>query len=73
MSQHEPAASEMDAIVTGATTSSHPSATDEVEINRSGSGGTGGPSIDDSQIDEDRGLDPAGATDPVERSLREGS
>src|SRR3954470_9440322 len=31
------------AIVTGATTSSHPAAADDVTINRSGSGGTGGP------------------------------
>lgn len=35
------------AILTGATTSSHPSAPDGVEINRSGSGGTGGPSDDE--------------------------
>ena len=35
------------AIVVGATTSSHPSAADEVQINRSGSGGTGGPADDE--------------------------
>ncbi len=35
------------AIVVGATTSSHPSAADEVSINRSGSGGTGGASVEE--------------------------
>ena len=39
------------AIVTGATTSSHPSAADGVDINRSGSGGTGGPMTDDEPAD----------------------
>lgn len=34
-------------IVTGATTSSHPSAADEVTINRSGSGGTGGAAVEE--------------------------
>jgi hypothetical protein len=67
MDDRDTAASEMDAIVTGATTSSHPSATDDVDINRSGSGGTGGPSVDE-QLPDDRGLDPAAATDPVEQS-----
>jgi hypothetical protein len=52
MNEREPATSEMDAIVTGATTSSHPSATEDVEINRSGSGGTGGPSVDDQEVKE---------------------
>ncbi len=40
-----------DAVVTGATTSSHPSAADDVTINRSGSGGTGGPMTDDEPAD----------------------
>ena len=35
------------AVITGAETDSHPSAADEVDINRSGSGGTGGESIED--------------------------
>lgn len=35
------------AVVVGATTSSHPSAADDVTINRSGSGGTGGASIEE--------------------------
>lgn len=35
------------AVVVGATTSSHPSAADDVAINRSGSGGTGGASVDE--------------------------
>ena len=35
------------AVVVGATTSSHPSAADDVTINRSGSGGTGGASVDE--------------------------
>jgi hypothetical protein len=39
------------AIVTGATTSSHPSAADGVEINRSGSGGTGGPATDEPETE----------------------
>jgi hypothetical protein len=34
------------ATLTGATTSSHPAAADDVTINRSGSGGTGGPGDD---------------------------
>jgi hypothetical protein len=38
-------------IVVGGTTSSHPSAADEVDINRSGSGGTGGPMTDDEPAD----------------------
>jgi hypothetical protein len=43
-----PATADVDeAIVTGATTSSHPSAADGVDINRSGSGGTGGPATDE--------------------------
>ncbi len=33
------------AVVVGATTSSHPAAADDVTINRSGSGGTGGASV----------------------------
>ena len=52
MTERDTPVSEMDAIVTGRTTSSHPSATDEVEINRSGSGGTGGPSVDDQETEE---------------------
>ena len=36
-----------DAVRVGATTSSHPSAADDVTINRSGSGGTGGASVDE--------------------------
>jgi hypothetical protein len=35
------------AILTGATTSSHPSEVDDVNINRSGSGGTGGASVEE--------------------------
>jgi hypothetical protein len=35
------------AITVGATTSSNPAAADEVDINRSGSGGSGGPSVGD--------------------------
>jgi hypothetical protein len=38
------------AIAVGGTTSSHPSAADEVDINRSGSGGTGGPTTDDAGL-----------------------
>ena len=41
------------AIAVGATTSSHPAAADDVDINRSGSGGTGGPATDE---EEDGGL-----------------
>jgi hypothetical protein len=52
MKYHEAPASEMDAIVTGGTTNSHPSASDDVEINRSGSGGTGGPAVDDDEMGE---------------------
>jgi hypothetical protein len=39
------------AVVVGATTSSHPAAADEVQINRSGSGGTGGASTEDDYVD----------------------
>jgi hypothetical protein len=67
MDDRDTAASEMDAIVTGATTSSHPSATDDVDINRSGSGGSGGPSVYE-DLPGDRGLDPAAGTEPVEQS-----
>ena len=35
-------------VVVGATTDSHPAAADDVDINRSGSGGTGGPGTDES-------------------------
>lgn len=45
-------ATDVDAsIVVGATTGSHPSAADDVDINRSGSGGTGGPMTDDEPAD----------------------
>jgi len=32
-----------DSVIVGATTDSHPAESDDVKINRSGSGGTGGP------------------------------
>jgi hypothetical protein len=35
------------AITIGATTSSHPADADEIDINRSGSGGSGGPATGD--------------------------
>ncbi len=38
------------AITVGATTSSNPASADEVDINRSGSGGTGGPVTDDEDV-----------------------
>ncbi len=45
---HEEDAPEVDpAVIVGATTSSHPADADEVDINRSGSGGTGGPAVGD--------------------------
>ena len=40
-----------DSVVTGATTSSHPAAADDTAINRSGSGGTGGPADDEEPAD----------------------
>ena len=41
-------AADVDSSITiGATTSSHPTAADDVNINRSGSGGTGGASTED--------------------------
>ena len=51
------------AISTGATTSSHPAAADEVDINRSGGGGTGGPSTAAPDMDEALGGDPGEGTD----------
>lgn len=56
------------AISVGATTSSHPADADEVEINRSGSGGSGGAATNDagadgstpSTMDEMLGGDPSG-------------
>jgi hypothetical protein len=39
------------AIVVGATTSSQPASADDVAINRSGSGGTGGPTTDEDRAD----------------------
>lgn len=38
-------------VVVGATTSSHPADADGIEINRSGSGGSGGAAIDDEDRD----------------------
>jgi hypothetical protein len=43
-------------IIVGATTDSHPAAADDVDINRSGSGGTGGPGTDEP--------DPEGGSQP---------
>ncbi len=40
-----------DAVVVGATTGSHPAAPDDEQINRSGSGGTGGPADDEEPAD----------------------
>ena len=40
-----------DPVVVGATTGSHPAASDDVQINRSGSGGTGGPADDEEPAD----------------------
>ncbi|HYI21986.1 MAG TPA: hypothetical protein VEX62_05040 [Candidatus Limnocylindrales bacterium] len=42
---------ETDSAVVGATTGSHPAASDDEQINRSGSGGTGGPADDEEPAD----------------------
>lgn len=54
---HEPTADEdVDAaVVTGATTSSAPAAGDEIDPNRSGSGGSGGGSTGDAEGEEGSG------------------
>jgi len=51
------------AVSVGANTSSHPAAADDVTINRSGGGGTGGPSADAPDMTELLGGDPGEGTD----------
>jgi hypothetical protein len=59
------------AVVVGATTSSHPADADEIQINRSGSGGSGGAATDDENRDGSTPVsmedllagDPEGGTD----------
>ncbi len=55
--RHEPAADEdVDpAVITGATARSNPAAGDEIDPNRSGSGGSGGGSAPDAEGEEGSG------------------
>ena len=48
--------------LTGMTTSSHPADADDLEINRSGSGGTGGASADGESMEELLSGEPDGST-----------
>lgn len=48
-----------DAEIVGMTTTSHPAESDGLDINRSGSGGSGGPATDSGDVNDAPGSQPA--------------